>query len=187
MSDIVTPSRPRRVGLAFAGLVAVTVAVLGACSTDPPLDDAAVVTVDLVSQDTRLSTADGTGEVIYGWNHLAGTGVIESPGSQDRLAEFSSVAVDMLGQVNYLDGNGPFDGFITFTFGDGSTLAVAMLGRARAATDTSDASFSADLDVLGGTGRLAGVTGVGRFEGSRTAVLGSPVQARFHLSLDPLN
>lgn len=175
--------RRRSLRLALAGAATLGVLVPAACSVEPPLSEAAIVTVDLTSSRTELGSVEGGGDVIYGWNHLEGTGQVEPEGFTDLLGPAGSVTVDMLGQVAYVDGSGPFDGFITFGFADGSTLAVSMQGRARAATDTSDAFFSAELDVLGGTGRLAGASGTGRFDGSRTAVLGSPVEAMFRLAV----
>ena len=175
--------RRRSLRLTLAGATALAVVVPVACSVEPPLSDAAVITVDLTSSRTDLGSVEGGGDVIYGWNHLEGTGRVEPEGFATLLGPAGPVTVDMLGQVAYVDGSGPFDGFITFGFADGSTLAVSMQGRARAATDTSDASFRADLVVLGGTGRLAGASGTGRFDGSRTAVLGSPVEATLRLAV----
>lgn len=89
----------------------------------------------------------------------------------------------MLGSVNYKSGDGPFSGFITFTFADGSTLGVAMQGATKASADTKNASFISTLGVIGGTGRFADVSGVGTFVGSRTAALGTALAATFDLRL----
>jgi hypothetical protein len=130
-------------------------------------------TSTLTSQDRRLSTVGPNGSLVYGWNHLTGTSTFEG---QD-------VGVDMLGSVNYVSGNGPFSGFITFTFADGATLGVAMQGATKASADTKNANFISTLGVIGGTGRFADVTGVGTFVGTRTAALGTAVVATFDLRL----
>jgi len=71
---------------------------------------------------------------------------------------------------------------VTFTYADGSTLAVSMQGLARAGTDAST-SFTATLGVVGGTGKYAGATGSGTFTGSRTTALGGKVSATFDVEL----
>jgi hypothetical protein len=116
--------------------------------------------------------------VVYGWNLLTGEGT--ASGSVHEGA----TAVEMLGNVDYVDGNGEFFGFITFDFGGGTTLAVRMDGSAAAATDTSDATLEADLVVLGGTGSLVDAAGTGRFEGSRPERLGGAVQGTYRFDLD---
>ena len=131
------------------------------------------LTTSLTSQDRRLSSVGPNGSSVYGWNRLTGTA---SLGGQD-------VGVDMLGNVNYKAGNGPFSGFITFTFADGSTLGVAMQGATKGSADTRNATFISTLGVIGGTGRFAEATGVGTFVGSRTAALGTAVAATFDLRL----
>jgi quercetin dioxygenase-like cupin family protein len=131
------------------------------------------LTANLTSPDRRLYTVGPAGSLVYGWNHLTGTSKFDS----------EEVGVDLLGSVNYVSGNGPFSGFITFTFPDGSTLGVAMQGATKASADTKNATFIATLGVIGGTGRFADVTGVGTFVGSRTAALGAAVAATFDLSL----
>jgi quercetin dioxygenase-like cupin family protein len=131
------------------------------------------LTTTLTSQDRRLSTVGPNGSRVYGWNHLRGTATLDG---QD-------VDVDMLGSVNYTSGNGPFSGFITFTFPGGGTLGVAMQGATKASADTKNAAFVATLGVIGGTGRFAELTGVGTFVGSRTAALGTAVAATFDLHL----
>jgi len=73
----------------------------------------------LDSLSRTLTTVGATGAQVYGWNQLAGT----DPAS--------GVSVAMLASVNYENGSGPFFGFVTFTFPDGSTLGVQMQGNTR--------------------------------------------------------
>jgi hypothetical protein len=132
------------------------------------------LTANLESQARTLFTAGADGSVVYGWNRLGATSSLDG----------WPVKVDMLGDVAYTAGSGPFSGFITFSFADGSTLGVAMEGTTRASADTANASFAATLGVVAGTGRYATATGTGTFVGTRTAALGSAVAATFDLKLD---
>lgn len=157
-------------------------AVLSGCGTEGEFDgdgDPDVsVTVQITSDEQRLAQVGPGDSVVYGWNRLVGSGEGDGPGAS------GTVEVEMLGNVSYRDGNGPFFGFVTFTFDDGATLAVRMEGEATASTDTSDASFSAELDVLGGTGRLVDTAGSGTFEGERGDELGGAVESTFEIWLD---
>ena len=108
---------------------------------------------------------------------------ISSYGAGTDSSGASPVQVEMIGNVVYTLGNGPFFGTITFTAANGSTLGVRMDGRARALPNGTDASFRAGLTVIGGTGQWLRARGAGRFTGSRKAALGSTVQAKFVIRL----
>ncbi|MET0920969.1 MAG: hypothetical protein ABWY77_07200, partial [Acidimicrobiia bacterium] len=92
--------------------------------------------------------------------------------------------IEMLANVDYLNGGGPFFGFVTFTFADGSTLGVSMQGQSTVTTPGStDTTFASTLGVIGGTGTYVNNAGSGTFTGSRTAALGGQVAATFDLNL----
>jgi hypothetical protein len=129
---------------------------------------------NLESQSRTLFTAGAGDAVVYGWNRLAGNATLDG----------RTVGVDMLGSVDYVSGSGPFSGFITFSFADGSTLGVTMSGAAQASPGGSETAFAATLGVTGGTGRYVGATGTGTFVGSRRAALGTAVAATFDLKVD---
>lgn len=111
----------------------------------------------------------------YGTNRLVGTATLDG----------QPVAIEMLANVDYKTGSGPFFGFITFTFSDSSTLGVSMQGATTAAPNGTDAKFASTLGVIGGTGRYLNTTGVGTFAGTRSAALGTDVGAVFTLQLRP--
>lgn len=175
--DRTRPSR-RLAVTAAALLLALAVA---ACGTEGEFagdgDPDVAVTVEITSEEQRLTQVGPDEEVVYGWNRLVGSG--EGTGAVGA----GPVEIEMLGNVSYREGNGPFFGFVTFTFDDGATIAVRMDGEAEASADTSHASFSADLEVLGGTGRLASAAGTGTFAGERSEELGGAVESTFHLWL----
>ena len=130
-------------------------------------------TVDLASQQQVLQRV-GEGEAsVYGWNRL--TGETEIDGER--------VSVEMLGNVSYTRGNGPFFGFVTLTFPDGARLGLRMEGATTALPDTADAEFHGSLKVLGGTGAYTSATGTGRLDGTRQARLGGLVRMDFNVRL----
>jgi hypothetical protein len=130
------------------------------------------LTTNLASQTRTLLNAGPQGSITYGWNRLTGTATLDG----------KPVAVEMLGNVNYKAGNGPFFGFITFTFDDKSTLAVSMQGQAVQSPDGAS-TVAATLGIFGGTGRNEKATGTGTFIGSRPAAVGATVGSTFDLKV----
>ena len=141
---------------------------VGSGATGAPLH----VTTALASQTRTLLNAGPKGSITYGWNRLTGGARLDG----------RNVAVEMLGNVNYISGNGPFFGFITFTVDDKSTLAVSMQGQA-VQSPTGASSVAATLGIFGGTGRYEKATGTGTFVGSRPAAVGATVDSTFDLTV----
>jgi hypothetical protein len=131
------------------------------------------VKVELESVQKILYTVSPNGSRTYGLNLLEGT--------DDSGA--SPMQVQMIGNVTYTKGDGPFFGTITFTAADGSTLGVRMNGAARALPNGTDAKVAAKLTVIGGTGQWLRAKGRGTFVGYRKAALGTAVQSRFVIRL----
>ena len=125
----------------------------------------------LTSQSRTLHEASGN--KTYGWNALTGASSLDD----------QPVDVEMLASVDYVDGSGPFFGFLTFTFADGSTLGFTMQGSAHLDPAADETTFASTLAVIGGTGTYAATTGSGVFIGKRTAELGGDVAATFDLGL----
>lgn len=131
------------------------------------------VRANFTSTGTTLQTLPGG--ITYGWNHLvAGT----KWAGQDATADF-------LGDVEYVDGSGPFNGYITLTRADGAKLGLRVQGSALslATTGTAEARFSGNVTVIGGSGAFAGATGIGTMTGTRQSALGSPVQLLLRLTV----
>lgn len=129
--------------------------------------------VDLTSVDTSLRSINSDSG-IAGWNRLQGTTTLDG----------QSCDLDMQATVTYRNGSGPFFGLVTLTRPDNSSLVMRMDGEAFKNASSGDTSFTSQLLVLGGTGTYANATGRGTFTGSRSGVLGSPVQLKFEISLD---
>jgi hypothetical protein len=101
----------------------------------------------------------------YGWNQLVGK-------TNSNLGDFDVV---MLGNVDYINGSGPFFGFITMTASNGDVLAMRMDGTARL-EDDGVTSLSSSVTVIGGTGDYISASGTGNFTGKRIAEVGAPIE-----------
>lgn len=158
-----------------AVLVSAALALAGALAAPHALaakPKTLVFDVDLVSAGTTLETLPGG--VTYGWNDLRG------PTRWGKRA----AAMRFLGSVDYVNGTGPFNGFVTVTRADGVKIALAVTGWSTTPPreqGTADARFRGSVTVIGGTGPFARATGSGSMEGSRKAALGSPVKLTFSL------
>lgn len=128
------------------------------------------LTSELDSQGTTTHQVNN-GSLVYGRNLLSGTATTTG----------GAVSVEMIGNVDYTDGSGPFFGFITFTWPDGSILSTSMDGGAQPASGGAT-TFASRLTIIGGTGRYADATGTGVFRGNRTGAVGSPVASTFVLN-----
>jgi hypothetical protein len=123
------------------------------------------VTVTLTSKQTVLTQVGRGGAVTYGWNQL--TGAAATPSGQ--------TGVEILGNVDYLNGSGRFFGFLTLKFASLSTVGFLMEGRATKQRDGST-RLRATLRVIEGSAAFTGARGAGSFTGSRAAALGSPIR-----------
>ncbi len=166
-------SRRSRFLLAAVGVFALGASV-SACS-DSGTSMHHVVKVDLTSINKVLHKVGADDAKVYGFNDLTGAGT-DSDGSK--------VDVEFLAFVDYNKGSGAFDGALTFTFANGDTLGVRIVGgKAVAATDTTDATFASKLDVIDGTAGHQGSSGKGTFVGARKDALGGLVQATFDMNV----
>lgn len=129
--------------------------------------------VDFVSAGTTLTSLPGG--ITYGWNDLQGPTTWGA----------KSASVRFLGNVDYVDGTGPFGGYVTVTRSDGTQLAFSVSGwaTAPAGDGTSNAKFRGTITVIGGTGPYAGATGTGTMAGYRKSALGSPVELAFSVTV----
>jgi hypothetical protein len=135
-------------------------------------------TIDFTSRMSSTGTNLQTmpGGHTFGRNDLTGT---TRWGNQ-------AAAVDFLATVDYTNGSGPFDGFVTLTRADGTKLSLRTDGHALAVPETSGGTitfFSGSVTVIQGTGAFRGATGIGTMTGSRSATLGSPVKLTFRLKV----
>lgn len=130
--------------------------------------------VRLSSSGTSLTELPGG--VTYGWNDLRGP---TRWGSRAANLRFQ-------GSVDYVDGTGPFGGFVTVTRSDGTRLALSVVGYATVPSGAKPAKtrFRGSVTVIGGSGPYAKARGTGTVSGFRKATLGSPVKLTFAVTVD---
>jgi len=129
-------------------------------------------TVKLASEQTVLHKVGSGDDHTYGWNQLTGTATTDS----------GDVHVEILGNVEYTSGEGPFFGFVTLEFASLSTLGLHMEGHATLRKDGATA-LKAKLRVIEGSAAFTGAQGTGAFVGGRKAELGSPIEVTFTVNV----
>lgn len=161
--------------LAGCGSTAQIEAPTATVSLDPSSATATneVVVADLTSQANELYTVGPDGRRVFGWNLLTGPATFQGEPVQVRLQ----------GSVEYLDGNGPFGGFLRIVAEDGSQIALQLNGQATKADITT---FDGRMDFIGASGRYADLVAGGTFSGTREAEVGAPVKATVDLTVDRL-
>lgn len=135
----------------------------GSSSSSNPENPNVVYSVDTTAQTTNIKQLNG-GTAVSGTNRLTGTATLNG----------DPIDVEVLANVAYHNGSGPFFGFIDITLPDDSILSMRMDGTA-ARDSEGKTVFEAKLEVVGGTGVYENTTGRGTFTGFRNAALGSPV------------
>ncbi len=124
-----------------------------------------------VDSDQTFRTTGASSQLRYGNGRLSGQTSIDG----------EPATAELLAQVGYENGSGPFNGYWTFTFADSSSLVLSYSGQTtKQGTDTS---IAGELTVFGGSGRFSAVTGAGTVTGERRAELGADVNYRFTLNL----
>lgn len=132
--------------------------------------------ITMTSAESKLLKVGPDEERTYGWNKLVGP-------TTTQVGDFE---VEMLGNVDYLKGNGSFFGFLTYTAPSGDSFGMRMGGQATVDADGVSA-LHAELDVIGGTGAYVNITGSGSFDGSRQAVVGAPIEIDVELALEGID
>jgi hypothetical protein len=154
---------PVRVLLLALLVVALGTAPAGALGTEPTTIR---FTVALNSQQTILEQVGRGGRQTYGWNQLTGSASTPS----------GNVDVQILGNVQYTNGSGPFFGFLTLKFASLSTLGLRIVdGRATLQPDGTTA-LKSKLKVIGGNAAMTGAKGSGSFTGARRSELGGAIE-----------
>lgn len=176
--DLKLRSRPLARITAMIGMTALALGLTVSMPTNSSAGDRTVTrtlifTSTVTSVDTELNELPG--DIVYGWNDLQGK---TRWGNQSARLRF-------LGEVDYVDGSGPFGGFVTVTQRKGTQLAWRVTGRAVSppGPGTRDATFTGTVRVIGGSGRFTGATGSGTMTGSRNASLGGTVTLTFTVTV----
>lgn len=102
--------------------------------------------------------------------------------SSDVLIDGQQVHADLAARLEYQNGTGPFNGFITLTWTNGDTLATRYVGGAERNADGST-TVTGTLAVIGGEGKYARASGRGTVLGYRDRPeVGNPVT--YNVTLD---
>lgn len=91
------------------------------------------------------------------------------------------VDVELLCIINYLKGNGPFEGFWTFTAANGDLLSLTYAGTTQQRDGVGH--ISGTVKVLGGTGKFVNVTGNGTVTGQRDGSFASGTVIAYEIDL----
>ncbi|MGB0747532.1 MAG: hypothetical protein ACPGO3_02205 [Magnetospiraceae bacterium] len=109
--------------------------------------DFRLVTRSLDLKVEQIPTVEGQ---MVGLGHFAGVALF----SDGRIAN-----KDFRFSFDYMKGAGPFFGYSTYTFEDGSALTMRFAGENKAGTP-----MRGEYTILSGTGKYEGATGSGYFE-----------------------
>lgn len=155
--------------------LAVSLVGLTACSNDKA--DTGTEYVVTVNMDTAKAPHFVTHDV--GAEKQIRFGSAQLVGKAELAGE--PVDVELLCIINYLKGNGPFEGFWTFTAANGDLLSLTYSGT----TEQRDGvgHISGRVKVLGGTGKFEGVAGNGTVTGQRDGSFGSGTVIAYTIDL----
>ena len=133
---------------------------------------AQTVNVEMPSVAKTLYKVGKDGTVTYGANQLVGSATVLG----------QPATVEILGSVNYINGSGPFTGFLTVTWADASSIGFSILGTATQETDGSSKIVSS-MDYIGGSGTYVDTQVQGKFTANRTAEVGTPIMTELTLEV----
>lgn len=108
----------------------------------------------------------------YGNGRYTGTGVLRG----------RNVDIETLFVSDYVQGSGPWHGFITLRTANGSTLVLRGAGNTRR-LDNGSSKVRGGLAVIGGTGRWAHSWGWGTYRATRTGAIGGDIAVKLSLRL----
>lgn len=106
--------------------------------------------------------------------------VRDVPGHIVGLADVGGIAsfengeaapVSLKGTYDYINGSGPTQGYIWYSFEDESTFVVKYQGVTTATPGTKISTFKGEITFTQGTGRFTGIKGNGSYTGKRFAPL----------------
>ena len=119
-----------------------------------------------------------TGAVGDQWFHTVESGHLRY-GVGRLTGQTQGFSVELLAALEYYDGSGPFSGYVTLGFQDGSSLVCRYSGQAR--LDKSGTTIiDGHLQVFLGTGRYTGARG----EGTLRATRSGPIASLLNTSID---
>lgn len=160
----ITPRRGLAAGLMLTLTGALVAGAPAALAADPvmPLEVSFQTQADAAQNHVHVVGAEA--------DHSYGT--IRLTGSFDIGG--TAIPVEVVGTSLYQDGTGPFTGAMTLTYPNGDELGLRFDAVVQPSGEGT--AVAGSLQVIGGTGVLADVTGSARMTGGRVGPLGSPVE-----------
>jgi hypothetical protein len=159
----ITPRRGLAAGLMLA-LTTGLVAAPAALAADPVMPLAVSFVTQSDAAQNHVHVVGAEADRSYGTIRLTGSFDIEG----------TPIPVEVVGTSLYQDGTGPFTGAMTLTYPNGDELGLRFDAVVQPSGEGT--AVAGSLQVIGGTGVLAGVTGSATMTGGRVGPLGSPVE-----------
>jgi hypothetical protein len=122
----------------------------------------------------------GTSRRVQGTVEISAVEVGDAPGHVVGVVAFKGLTFFADGEIathsnpatfDLTDGSGPHQGYVVHHFDDGSTSIERYQGEARRSADGKRTTVSGTFECIGGTGRFAGLTGQGTYQGERLGAL----------------
>lgn len=158
-----------------AAALAVALVGISACSNDET--DTGTKYVVTVNMDTATAphfvTHDAGADKQFRFGQAQLVGKAELAGEP--------VDAELLCIINYVKGNGPFEGFWTFTAANGDLLSLTYSGTTQQRDGVGH--ISGTVKVLGGTGKYVNVTGNGTVTGQRDGTFASGTVIAYTIDL----
>lgn len=92
------------------------------------------------------------------------------------------VVFEVLVSLEYIDGSGPFTGFISLYWPNGDAVACRYEATV-VRDDNGDSRWTSVVHVIDGSGSLTGASGIGTVSGFRSAALGNSVEYSVDLTI----
>ena len=164
---------PRRLFIALILAACLASLVLAA---PQPAADGQDLHVGFVTNTGAAEPGDTTfyrvGQEQFGVGRLAS--IVDIDGEQ--------VTFEVLVSLDYIDGSGPFTGFLSIFWPNGDAVSCRYEGTV-ARDDAGDSRWYSIVHVIDGSGSLTGATGLGTVSGFRSAALGNSVEYTVDLTI----
>lgn len=95
-----------------------------------------------------------------------------------------SVKARLMYTMDYTDGSGPIAGFLELVWNDGTTIAMRLVdGKGSTDSDGNTTEVEANLEIINGSEKAAGVSGSGTMQGGRSSSSSSSSSLKLNIDL----
>jgi hypothetical protein len=171
---------PRHLFTLFIALLLAASPASQVLATPQPSADAQHLHVAFVTNTGAAEPGDTTfytvGQEQFGVGRLAS--IVDIDGEE--------VIFEVLVSLEYIDGSGPFTGFLSLFWPNGDAV-VCRYEAVVVRDEAGDSRWNSILHVIDGSGSLTGATGVGTVSGFRSAALGGSVEYTVDINIHRKN